>query len=130
MAFKDYLGLVLNGIKNGDKIIEAMVVSSQIKNGTAMAEEIAEIMKRKEICANCPFNSKNAAAHGLQKFDLPFDHCIHCKCRIGGDDTKEYCLTCNCGITEWNKRNPDKQLPLKWKAFKNEENINPDSNTV
>lgn len=122
MAIKDYISLVVNGLKNGDKIIEAMVVGAQVKNGSASTEEIAEIMKRKEICAACPFNSKNAAAHGLKAHDLPFEHCIHCKCRIGGSDTKEFCLTCNCGITEWNKRNPDQQMPLKWKAIRNEKN--------
>jgi len=124
---KDWLKVVKAGIKNGDKIVEALWISTQMKNeGVVSAEAVAEIMKRKEICAGCPFNSANCEAHGLRKLDVPFQHCIHCACRIGGDDTKEYCLSCNCGITEWNKEFPDRQMDLKWSAFTqpitNEEN--------
>lgn len=129
---KDYLNIVKAGLKNRDKIIEAIQVSAMIKNaengGLAKVSEeaVAEIMKRKDICASCPFNSKNAKKAGLPVPHAPYDEfCIHCLCRIGGDDTKEYCLSCNCGLTEWNKENPDKQLPLKWEAFN--EKINPDA---
>lgn len=119
---KDYLKVVKAGITNADKIVEAMYVSAMIKNQgdniKITPEAIAEIMKRKDICAACPFNSKNAPEHGLAVLDVPFQHCIHCACRIGGDDSKEYCLTCNCGISVWNKNNPDKQMELKWTAFK------------
>ena len=117
-TIKDWLTVVKNGIKNGDKIIEAMWISTQIKNeGNVSQEAVAEIMKRKEICKSCPFNSLNAEANGLKKLDVPFQHCIHCACRIGGDDTKEYCLSCKCGISEWNRLNPGKEMPLKWEAF-------------
>lgn len=117
----NYLTMVKNGIKNGDKIIEAFKISSMVKNGTATDEQIAEIMMRKEICKTCPFNSANAKAHGFKTLGLPYQHCIQCSCRIGGDDTKEYCLSCNCGLTEWNKKNPDAQIPLKWKAVIDDE---------
>lgn len=114
---KDYLTAVKNAIKNKDKIIEAIRISSMVKNGTASDEQVAEILKRKDICAACPFNSNNAKEHGFKPLNLPYQHCIHCSCRIGGDDTKEYCLSCNCGLTEWNKKNPNVQIPLKWKAI-------------
>lgn len=117
----DYLKVVKNGIKNGDKIIEALKISSLVKNGTATEEQIAEILRRKDICATCPFNSKNAKIHGFKPLALPFQHCIHCSCRIGGDNTKEYCLSCNCGLTEWNKANPNAQIPLKWEAITDDE---------
>lgn len=124
---KDYLKVVKNGIANSDKIIEAMWVSAQIKNeGSSISEEaIAEIMKRKEICSTCPYNSKNAAAHGMKALDVSFQHCILCTCRIGGDDSKEYCLSCQCGISELNRQNPDKPpVPLKWSAFTDKNNNN------
>ena len=92
-------------------------MSVQVKNGYASAEAVAEIMRRKDICAVCPYNSKNCEAHGMLPLDVDFEHCIHCTCRIGGDDTKEYCLSCNCGLTVWNKNNPDNQIPVKWVAF-------------
>lgn len=115
---KDWLKVVKNGLKNSDKIIEALWVSTQIKNDGEVSEEaVAEIMRRKEICAGCPFNSANCENHGLKKLDVPFQHCIHCACRIGGNDTKEYCLSCNCGITEWNRLHPDKPMEVRWKAF-------------
>jgi predicted nucleic acid-binding Zn ribbon protein len=115
---KDWLTVVKAGVKNGDKIVEAIWVSTQIKNeGQVSVEAVAEIMKRKEICASCPYNSKNAPEHGLTALDVPFQHCIFCACRIGGDDTKEYCLSCNCGIKEYNKRNPETPMELKWSAF-------------
>lgn len=117
---KDYLTVVKNGIANGDKIIESIWVSTQVKNGTVSEKAVAEIMKRKEICAGCPFNSLNAAANGMKPLDVSFQHCILCTCRIGGDDTKEYCLSCKCGISEYNRQHPDKPLPLKWEAFTEE----------
>lgn len=114
----DYLTVVKNGIKNGDKIIEALSVSALVKNGKISEEALAEILRRKDICAACPFNSNNAPSHGLPVLDVDFQHCTLCTCRLGGDDTKEYCLSCNCGIEVWNKRNPDKPpMPLKWSAF-------------
>lgn len=124
----DYLKVVKAGIKNSDKIIEALWVSTQIKNDGVVSEEaIAEIMMRKEICAGCPYNSENAPKHGLKPLDVPFQHCIHCACRIGGTDTKEYCLSCNCGLTEWNKVNPEHYIEPYWSSFKqptNEKNVN------
>lgn len=115
---KDWLKLVKAGLKNGDKIIEAMWISTQMKNEGQVSEEaVAEIMKRKELCAACPYNSLNAEKHGIKPLDVPFQHCVHCACRIGGDNSKEYCLSCNCGITEWNKQNPTLQMEPKWLAF-------------
>lgn len=120
-ALKDYLHIVKEGIKNKDKIIEALVVSSQVKNNNVEPEALAEILKRKEICASCPFNSDNAAKLSGYKVPLGYGtHCILCICRIGGEDTKEYCLSCNCGINELNKRNAKIGIPpqpLKWSAF-------------
>ncbi len=126
----DYLRMVKNGIKNGDKILEAMRISAQLKNtkvdesgkvvfqGDITEEALAEILKRKEICAVCPFNSRHVKAAGGHTAELPFEHCTLCECRIGYDNSKEYCLTCKCGVDAWNKRNPDKPpMPLKWDSF-------------
>lgn len=116
----EYLSAVKAGIENGDKIIEALWVSAQIKQGNTniTPEAVAEIMRRKDICAGCPFNSVNAKEQRNYSSSLPYDHCTLCQCRIGGDNTKEYCLSCNCGMKAWNERNPDKpQMELKWTAF-------------
>lgn len=122
-ALKDYLSIVKAGIKNGDKIIEALTVSAQVKNGEITDEALAEILRRKDICASCPFNSANAAKLTGYSSHIPYQHCILCICRIGGEDTKEYCLSCNCGISELNKRNPHlPETPLKWQAFETTNN--------
>jgi len=124
-VIKDYLKIVQAGIRNGDKIIEGLVVASQVKNNNIEPEALAEILKRKDICASCPFNSVNAARDNGYESNVPYQHCTLCICRIGGEDTKEYCLSCNCGITELNKRNKENgiaPLPLKWQAFKTTNN--------
>lgn len=127
-TFEQYLDVVKKGIQNKDQIIEAIKTASEIKNktGEVSDEAIAEIMRRKDICANCPFNSKNAKEISGYKSFLPYEHCIHCLCRIGGNDTKEYCLSCKCGLTEYNKLHPDNPKELKWMPFEinNTENQN------
>lgn len=110
--------MVREGIKNGDKIIEALAVSAQVKNETISDEALAEILRRKDICAGCKFNSENAARDEGYSSAIPYRHCTLCTCRIGYDDSKEYCLKCNCGMEAWNDRNPDKPpMILKWEAF-------------
>ena|SRR6202044_1730225 len=125
----EYLKTVRQGVLNADKMIEAMFTSAMVKNKLAghnvdiTDEAIAEIMRRKDICASCPFNSKNAIAAGIHSSNLPYDHCIHCYCRIGYDDSKEYCLSCKCGISEYNKKNPNNPLPLRWESFQPKNNL-------
>lgn len=117
-TLKEYTEVIMNGIANGDKIIEALIVSAKAKNEKINAEALAEILRRKEICAECPFNSKHAIASGTYTSSLDFQHCILCKCKIGGEDTKEYCLSCNCGAEVFNTMNPHlPAIQVKWKAF-------------
>lgn len=132
----EYREMVKNGIKNGDKIFEAIRTSAKVKEKSQRLEDgendddinisdeaIAVILKRKEICAGCPFNSRIAADKRNYSHSLPFEHCILCKCRIGYEDSKEYCLSCECGMSVWNERNKDKPpMELKWKAFNKETN--------
>jgi hypothetical protein len=116
-AIGEYLDVVRKGISNGDKIIEALIVSAQVKNGKINDEALAEILRRKDICAVCPFNSVNAKKQGTYNSSITYDHCILCTCRIGGDDTKEYCLSCTCGIDAWNQQHPDKKMQVKWLPY-------------
>jgi len=124
-TIRDYTEAVINGIQNGDKIIEALIVAAKVKNGSGeiTPEELAEIMRRKEICEGCPSNSKNAKETGLYSSELPYTHCTLCKCRIGYDDSKEYCLSCNCGAAAFNEANPHlKPIEVKWTAVREENN--------
>lgn len=125
-AIKEYLDLVKNGIKNRDQIIEGIRNAAAVKEGNPIItdEMVAEIMRRKDICAACPFNSEHAKKRGYES-SLPFQHCTLCKCRIGAEDSKEYCLSCECGMKAWNLMNPDlPPMELKWKAFIQTENKN------
>lgn len=120
----EYLHAIKAAAQNGDKIIEALRISAAIKNKVELRhdveitdEAIAEIMRRKDICKECPFNSDNARKLGIYDSSLPYTNCIHCSCRICGDNTKEYCLSCQCGLAIFNQHNPDKAVPLKWEAY-------------
>lgn len=127
----EYAELVKKGVQNGDKIIEGIRVSAKIKEqkkrealglphleNEISDEAVAEIILRKELCANCEFNSKNAEKLRDYSSSIPFTHCTLCKCRIGEDNSKEYCLSCNCGMEAWNNRNPHlPPMELKWRAF-------------
>lgn len=113
----EYLNAVKLGIQNGDKIIEALTISTQAKNGKISDEALAEIWRRKDICETCPFNSKNAKAAKTYNSSLPYEHCILCKCRVGYDDSKEYCLSCTCGVQVWNEQNPNQKMEVKWESF-------------
>lgn len=117
----EYLDMVKKGIQNGDKIIEAVQTAAKVKKGNPeeiSPEAVAEIMRRKEICKACPFFSRNKERQAGYKSALPFSHCTLCKCRVGYDDSKEYCLSCKCGLSVWNESNPDKpQQKLKWDTF-------------
>jgi hypothetical protein len=124
-TIKDYTEAVINGINNGDKIIESLIIAAKVKNGSIeiTPEELAEILRRKEICEGCPFNSKNLKQLGVYSSELAYTHCSLCKCRIGYDDSKEYCLSCNCGADAFNKANPHlKPIELKWTAVRSQKN--------
>lgn len=117
-SISDYLKLVKAGIQNGDKIISALAVAAQVKNGRISAEALAEILRRKDICSSCPFNSKNVTDKSLLNPAVTFkEYCVHCLCRLGGNNSKEYCLKCTCGISEYNKKHPETPMELKWEPF-------------
>lgn len=117
-AIGEYITAVRRGIENGDKIVEALITAAQVKNGNISEGALAEIMRRKDICASCPFNSKNAKLAGTYNSSLPYEHCILCSCRLGGNDTKEYCLSCECGIAVWNKNHGQLQkMEVKWGPY-------------
>jgi hypothetical protein len=122
-TIKEYVELVRKGIANKDDIIDALVTGAAVKNGEVNEEDLAEILRRKDICASCPFNSAIGIANGTYRSNLPFQHCQLCQCRIGGEDTKEYCLSCNCGAEAYNKMYPHlPALEVRWRATRERNN--------
>jgi hypothetical protein len=57
-------------------------------------DEQAEIVRRRLICADCPFNSVNAKLDGY-KSDRLDEHCTMCGCTI---NRKTASLSSACGI--------------------------------
>lgn len=112
--FLEYVKLLPSAIQNADKLVEGIATNTRLKNQTLAEDEIEEIIRRRVICAGCPFMSTNAKALGILKSDRTGEFCSACNCEI---DWKTACLSCDCGLTAHNKRNPKNQLPLKWEAY-------------
>mgnify|MGYP001594690488 CR=1 FL=1 len=90
-------------------------------------------MRRRLICKACPFNSNNAENYKSDRID---EHCIMCGCTItrktaaltancGIDccnyESQEECDCKNTGLKSFNQKNKI-NMPLKWSAYKKEEN--------
>jgi len=118
--FIEFLKLVPRGIKNADKILEGIVNNVKLNNGTLPEDEQEEIIRRRLICATCPFTSSNAVTNTAlnYKTDRIDEHCIHCGCPIA---TKTASLEANCGIEIYNANNPTTPMKLKWESYKTKE---------
>ena len=115
-ALLEYLKLLPKGIANADKVIEGIINNVKFKHGDLPEDEQNEIIRRRAICAGCPFMSENAKAAGNYISQRGDPHCIHCQCDI---EWKTSSLASRCGISVWNHRNPKNQMPLKWDVYKN-----------
>lgn len=118
----EYINLVVKGIPHTKQILEAVVKEVQMKYEVLPENERAEIIRRRLICAQCPFMSKNAET-SKEYFELTgkhygafrrVEHCSFCGCGI---ETRTSGLTSDCGIETWNKKHPNNQIPLKWTKF-------------
>ena len=119
----EYLHLIPKGLPNSLAIIQGIISNVQLKYGSLPEEEKEEIIKRRLICASCPFNNVNAVT-SEEYFTLTTthykskredEHCTMCGCPL---EIKTASLYANCGIEDWNERWPDKQMELKWRATK------------
>lgn len=100
-------------IKNRSKIIEGIKTQIRMTLGNLPEEEEKIIIDRRLICHDCPFNSKNAEEAGWYASNRPDEHCTMCLCNT---DIKTACLSCKCGITEYNdkQKNEQDKLEVKW----------------
>lgn len=122
-AIKDYINLIPNALKNSDKIVEGIINKVKMDLGVLSKEEQDEVIRRRLICADCPFTSSNAVANKSLGYstDRIDEHCVHCGCNI---ELKTSSLQSNCGIEVWNRDNPDSKIDLKWEAFNKTKNNN------
>jgi hypothetical protein len=121
--FLEYLNLVPKGIPNIKSIIKGIVNNVELKYKMLSEDSRKEIIRRRLICLNCPFNNINAKV-SKEYFELNKEHytsdrtdnhCSFCGCPI---DIRTASLECNCGIEEWNDKHPNNTIQLKWKAIK------------
>lgn len=110
----EYIKAVSNALKHPEHVIEGWINDAKLKKGDLPEDEAIEIIRRRAICATCPFMSKNAIADGNYVSKREDEHCIHCLCPI---DTKTACLECNCGIENYNRKIKNNKIPLKWEIY-------------
>lgn len=111
----EYIKLLPKGIKNLPKIIEGLRNQAKIELGTLPEDELEVIIGRRLICSTCPFNSVNATKAGVYASSRDDVHCTMCGCPI---DVKTASLLANCGIEDYNLKNKNNPLPLKWTNVK------------
>lgn len=112
---KELTSTLNNGINNIDKVVEGAVGKLKDNLNLVNEDEKAVINFRKYICDGCEFNSKNKVGYTSIRID---EHCTLCLCNL---DWKQHCLSCNCGIEEYNKNaSDDNKLNLKWFKIKDE----------
>lgn len=112
----EYLKLLPKIRENSQKIIQGIITNVKITLHTLKEEEQDEVVRRRVICAGCPFQSNNAKTDPSQNYKTErFDvHCTMCQCNI---ELKTACLDCNCGIEAWNNEYPNNKMPLKWEKY-------------
>ena len=112
----EYLKLIPEGLKNADKLVEAVVNEIQMELGNLPQDEKEEIIRRRLICKACPFMSKNAVENPAMNYKTTRkdEHCMHCGCPI---KTRTAALSKPCGIDSFNKKNPYQAMELKWDVY-------------
>ena len=121
---KEYFQMIPAIAQNLPKIWEGTV--NQVKESFHMLaeDEQAEIIRRRIICAECPFNSSNAVVQLGYESSRIDEHCIMCGCTIA---RKTASLASNCGIDACNATplDPDSHCKNKYvKDYNDENNIN------
>jgi len=115
----EYLTMVKKGLPKLDNIIEGWVNDIKLQKGELPEEEVIEILKRREICHTCPFNSENAKTsedyfttfkenYKTEREEL---HCSVCSCGI---KKKTASLDEECGIASSKET---KNFILKWNKY-------------
>ncbi len=128
----EYLKLLPKGITNPLQIAEgwknsALAHLKSLGINTLSDEEYEEIVRRRVICDGCPYNSINARTSKEYKeltgTNLKTSRtdvfCSLCECPLV---SKTSCFTCECGVSEWNLKNQNRKIPLKWGVWKSNKN--------
>lgn len=120
--FTEYLKLIPKAVQNPDKILEGWLTDIKLENGELSEDEVKEIIRRRAICLECPFNSNLAQLMDdymiifgeHYKTDRKEFHCSCCGCPI---TKKTASLSSECGLSSNDKT---LHLQLKWEKYKND----------
>lgn len=116
---QDIVKTISKGLQHPEHVLEGIVNDIKLENGSLSENEVNLILKRRVICEECPLNSFKAKT-SQEYFELygkhyesTIDslHCSICSCLI---TKKTACISCHCGLTEYNDKNPDNFQNLKW----------------
>lgn len=122
MKIFEWAKLAIKGLPNLDAIVRGVVNDVKFQHKSLPEDDQEEIARRRLICHTCPLNSFNARLskeyldlygehYKTERTDL---HCSICSCNV---NLKTAALDQDCGLTEFNKNNPDKVQVLKWKKY-------------
>lgn len=110
----EYLALLPKAIENPKEVIAGWKNVLKEELGLLAEEELEEVLRRRLICASCPFMSANAKLNGYKTARVE-DHCILCACPI---KAKTANMNSICGIDLHNKTHPNEdQLEVKWYPY-------------
>lgn len=110
-SLKDYIKLIPAGFANADKIVEG--IYNNVIHDSLPEDQQEEIIRRRVICAGCPFMSGN------NPNPKGGDHCTLCGCPI---KTKTASLHAECGAASYNKQHPNSPLPIRWEKYESSKN--------
>jgi hypothetical protein len=125
----EYINLAIKGLPYSLEILQSVITDVQLKHNTLSEDKKAEIIRRRVICATCPFMSENTKSSQEYKkltgkeysSSRVTPHCSFCGCPIS---TRTAGLSSNCGIEVWNGQNSEQQIPLKWSKYENKDITN------
>lgn len=113
----EYAKLVPEVLSNPAKIVEGVMNAALYDAGKLPQEEVAEIERRRALCAGCPYMSTNAMKNPAINYQTERNeaHCILCKCDIR---LKTAALSAECGAAIYNKKYTTHLLPILWGPYK------------
>ena len=110
--FIEYLKLIPKGLANPKQVLEGWMTAATNELGLLSEDKMGEIIRRRAICAQCPFMSENAKAIVGYVTSREDDHCTLCSCPI---IAKTSSLSSGCGAIHWNETHPTlPKLEVKW----------------
>lgn len=118
----EWIKLVPKVLKNPDKVLEGWINDIKLEHGDLSEDKIEEILRRRAICFECPFNSEKAKTSEEYKslygknyqIQLEELHCSVCSCFI---DKKTASLSSDCGLNYYNEKHPNNKQNLKWEKY-------------